>query len=225
MEEITIITKAIETWNADRQNATTAKQLLKQGTFFSISRKSYDKWNENQRKPEYVYAYLGDFEGELKFVLIDSESAKKPLDKTTLPFTFVEDLRRDYNVNKLDFVSSSTRGNVDVDDALKSTLRWSIMLDSYIDATTSDLQNTNNGLVKVFIVPYSSLDNSFANSEVDELIAVLSLTPNDNPEVSDLNYLADLILWATSASKGDGDLKVQDLVKPCPPFCDLPTWP
>jgi len=220
MTTIEEIKEAINLWSKERTDGDKAKSLLEKGSFFKISRLDFEKWGELKVKPELIYAYGGDFKDVFKFVLIDSESAQKPLDDKTLPYTFVKDFVKDFDVNSPDFLMDIKAGNIEVNDALKRVMRWDIMMDSWIGEQTSTTPDVK-GVTKVFKIPFESLKNAFENSNVDEVLAVIGLKPSlDNSD-----YDTDLILWSTSSIKGTGDLKVENLVKPCPPYCDLPTWP
>jgi hypothetical protein len=222
MDQVTLIKQAVSDWNQDRSDLSKSKALLENGAFFTITRSEFDKWNTLVTKPEEIHAYPAVINNELKFVLIDSQTDKNTFDNKALPFTFVKDYTRDYGINDFDFLINPSQGNISVDEAMKRIVRWNVMLKPWLKDQITRTTGLLEGLFRVFNIPFNDLNNSFENKSVSELIVNLALKPTENPTPTDPAYTAELILWSTSATKGQGGLPVQDLVGPCPPFGQNP---
>jgi hypothetical protein len=170
---------------------------------------------QNADKPKNLHAYLGIFGNQLKFIVTDSITDAKDFDVKSLPHTFIKDYRKDYDINDIDFLTNQVDGNIKVEDALKRVMRWGIMMESWIKEQVSQPKHDKSGIIRRFKIPFQDLVDSFSYDGVTEIILTMAIKPVDNV------MQADLILWST----GKGLLPVQNIVKPCPPYCDLPTWP
>jgi hypothetical protein len=214
MTTVAELKSAVSAWNNIRWDAQKVEGLMKNGTFFKISRTEFDTWAGLSKTPTEIHAYPAIFGTELKFIVIDGTTDKSPITDQSLPYIFEKDFGSKYGLNEYDFLSTQINGNINVDDALKRVMRWGIMMQSWIKDATS--QSKDKGVFRVFNIPYEDLYESFKNKSVTELIVNMALKPQGGGV-----YDADLILWSNIGAKdnGGGDMPVQNVVAPCPPYC------
>jgi len=107
-------------------------------------------------------------------------------------------------------------------DALKRIMRWNTTMDAWV----GNQVNTEVGLFKAFIIPFSNLVSHFAEAGVEESMFVFGLNGD----------AADLMLWgvtmALKTKHMEGRMEttafatalttegvpVEDFTTPCPPF-------
>jgi hypothetical protein len=208
------IEKAIGEWAKARTSATEVLGYLKQGTCFKIERSNYDLWKA--KSPKDLHVYLGVFDGQLQFILIDSESDKDPA--ANIGSIVVQDYYPGLNVQDAGLIDHATDGSIKVVDALKRVMKWSMFMESWVKGCVKSAA----GIFQAFIIPFSDLSSQFEAVGCHETLVVFGLNGRN----------ADLMLWgmpsnagggglrtmASAAGYGDVNYPVEDLSTPCPPF-------
>jgi len=205
------IRMAIRKWNEIRNTPEKAISFLKQGCCFKIEKDQYDLWKS--KSPKGVFAYLGIFNSELKFIVVDSESDKNPDENQE--FYFIQDFMKGLNITEKNLFRSASDGNITVQEALTRNLSWTLYMESWL----INRAETTEGIFRAFVIPFASLSAHFEDEGYAESILLCGLG-NQNQ--------ADLILWKNrfigELSKMTNEVKgtspVENLVLPCPPYCN-----
>ena len=210
--EIGEIRRAIGEWSKARTSANDVLAYLKQGTCFKIEKSNYDLWKT--KSPKDLHVYLGVFDGQLQFILIDSESDKDP--DANIDSIVVQDYYPGLNVLDGGIVDHAKDGSVKVVDALKRVMKWTVFMESWVRNSVE----SSAGIFQAFVLPFSDLTSQFENAGCYETMAILGLQGKN----------ADLMLWGlpsngeskqlltADASTSDGGYPVEDIATPCPPF-------
>jgi hypothetical protein len=206
------IKKAIGEWSNARTSAEDVLTYLKQGNCFKIERANYDLWKA--KSPKNLHVYLGVFDGQLQFVLIDSESDKNPV--ANVGSIIVQDYYPGLDLMNAGIVDHAVDGSVKVVDALKRVMKWSVFMESWVRNNVE----TSAGIFQAFVIPFSDLTSQFETAGCSEVMVIFGLHGKN----------ADLMLWALPsngeskqllaavASTSDGGYPVEDMATPCPPF-------
>lgn len=211
--EIGEIKRAIEEWSKARTSADDVLAYLKQGTCFKIEKSNYDLWKT--KSPKELHVYLGVFNGQLQFVLIDNESDKNP--EANVDSIVVQDYYPGLNVLDGGIVDHAKDGSVKVVEALKRVMRWTVFMESWVRNSVE----SSAGVFQAFVLPFSDLTSQFEAAGCYETMAILGLKGKN----------ADLMLWGMPTSVESSGLRtavastteeegtpVEDLATPCPPF-------
>ncbi|WP_320054581.1 hypothetical protein [uncultured Acetobacteroides sp.] len=212
--EIGEIRKAIGEWSKARTSSDDVLTYLKQGTCFKIEKSNYNLWKT--KSPKELHVYLGVFNGQLQFVLIDSESDKDPA--VNIGSIVVQDYYPGLNVQDAGLIDHATDGSIKVVDALKRVMKWTMFMESWV----KDCVKSDAGVFQAFVIPFSDLSSQFEAAGSHETLVVFGLNGKN----------ADLMLWGMPSNAGgsgvramasaidDGDVgyPVEDLSTPCPPF-------
>ncbi len=204
------IRMAIRKWNQIRNAPEKAISFLKQGCCFKIEKEQYELWKS--KSPKSVFAYLGIFNSELKFIVVDCESDKNP--EGNQDYYFIQDFLKGLNITEKNLFRSASDGNITVQEALIRNMIWTVYMESWL----SNKAETTDGIFRAFVIPFASLAAQFDNMSYSESILLFGLNNNQ----------ADLIIWKnqlasdkTKAVKADEDPSpVENLVLPCPPYCN-----
>lgn len=207
------IKQAIGEWAKARTSADDVLTYLKQGTCFKIEKSNYDLWK--QKSPKSLHAYLGIFEGQLQFILVDSESDKNP--EANIDSFIVQDYYTGLNVLDAGFIDSAEDGSVNVMDALKRVMSWTVFMESWVRNSVK----SSAGVFQAFIIPFGDLTSQFEKSNSFESMVIFGLHGKK----------ADLILWGMPTNVEDGHLRtasvaevakagcpVENLATPVPPM-------
>lgn len=207
------IKKAIGEWSIARTSEEDVLTYLKQGNCFKIERSNYDLWKA--KSPKNLHVYLGIFDGQLQFVLIDSESDKDP--SANVGSIVVQDYYPGLDLMDAGIVDHATDGSVKVVDALKRVMKWNVFMESWVRNNVK----SSAGIFQAFIIPFSDLTSQFEVAGCDETMVIFGLKGKD----------ADLMLWgmpksvenigvrsAVASTSVNGGAPVEDLSTPCPPF-------
>lgn len=219
--ELNEVKQAIQKWDSVRNSAEQALSYLNQGACVIINRQQFEVWNQNA--PSELYAYMGIFGEELKFIFVDSESSKDIAANTDR--IFAQPYLPSLDILDGNFIDNAVNGSITVMDALKRIMRWNTTMDAWV----SNQVNTEAGLFKAFIIPFSNLVSHFAEAGVEESMFVFGLNGD----------AADLMLWgvtmapkakhmegrmqttAFAAAQSRDGVPVEDITTPCPP-CNEP---
>ena len=207
------IKKAIGEWSIARTSADDVLGYLKQGSCFKIEKSNYDLWKT--KSPENLHVYLAVFDGQLQFVLIDSESDKNP--EANIDSIVVQDYYPGLNVLDGGIIDHAKDGSVKVVEALKRVMRWTVFMESWVRNSVE----SSAGVFQAFVLPFSDLTSQFETAGCYETMAIFGLNGKN----------ADLMLWGmptTIESSGlrtaavptgeDKGTPVEDISTPCPPF-------
>src|SRR5665647_2244486 len=154
------IKKAIKEWSNVRTSPEKVLTYFKQGCCFKIKKSQFEQWNKNS--PENLHAYLGIFEGKLKFVLIDSESDKNPV--AHMDSIFVQDYLKGLSKTEERFIDKASDGDLTVSDALKKMMQWNVFIDTWVN----NMAHTIPGIFKAFVVPFRDLKSQFGETSNPE---------------------------------------------------------
>jgi hypothetical protein len=205
------IRMAIKKWGPIRNASEEAILFLKQGCCFKIEKDQYELWKT--KSPKSIFAYLGIFNGELKFIVVDCESDKNPDDNPD--YYFIQDYLKGLNITENNLFRSAIDGNISVQEALIRNMNWTAYMESWI----RNKAETTEGIFRAFVIPFSSLSAQFEEEGYAESILFLGLGSN---------LQADLILWKnqiafegekTELTAGKNTAPVENAVYPCPPYC------
>jgi hypothetical protein len=205
------IKKALQKWKDVRTSPDKAASFLKQGTCFKIKKEQYEKWKEHS--PSGLFAYVGIFGHDTKFVLVDDVS-NKDFDANK-DFIFVQDYLSGISLEEGTFINRATDGGVTVLDALKKALRWTLCLDSW----THYKVNTTYGIFEAQLIPFSDLAKQFEGTANPESIVIFGISSEKEADLSmwmlgvESSSTANATLLAAASSS-----PVQDLSYPVPPY-------
>lgn len=205
------IKEALKKWTAIRNLPEKSSAYLGQGCCFKIVQSQYEAWKK--RSPESVYAYLGIFDNDLKFVLMDDITDKNP--EENMDAVFVIDFLNGMNITEKAMIGKAIDGNITVNEAMKRNLNWILFKESWLE----NKSQTTEGVFRAFVLPFASLSAQFENDSQTESVLMIGLNDKDQ---------ADLILWKnryvnTAALKSttaddSSTTPVENFVVPCPPY-------
>lgn len=178
--ELNEVKQAIQKWDSVRNSAEQALSYLNQGACVIINRQQFEVWNQNA--PSELHAYIGIFGEELKFIFVDSESSKDIA--ANADRIFVQPYLPSLDILDGNFIDNAVNGSITVMDALKRIMRWNTTVDAWVSSQV----NTEAGLFKAFIIPFSNLVSHFAEAGVEESMFVFGLNGD----------AADLMLWGVT---------------------------
>jgi len=240
-EKKTRIIKMVNKWNKVRWNHKKALTLFSSGAYFAITPEDVRMWANAPVKPQNIHCYIGIENKKMYFILIDSETDKKPLTELE-GFELDKIVIRKFN-NTLDiftpnFIDKATDGNVTVNEALSRNLRWQLMKGSWIKEQIESVRDMQVGIVRVFSSPFSDLENIVRTNSNGDILAIMGLKPQDTPKISGKNniydekspYQLDLCFWGVNTKNRIANLRsaaftvmeasspVEDLTVICPPY-------
>jgi hypothetical protein len=215
------IKKALQKWKDVRTSPDKAASFLKQGTCFKIKKEQYEKWKEHS--PTGLFAYVGIFDHDTKFVLVDNVS-NKDFDANK-DFIFVQDYLSGISLEEGTFIDRATDGNITVLDALKKALRWTLCLDDWAHYKVK----TTYGIFEAQVIPFSDLAKQFEGAVNPESIAIFGIRSDKEADLSiwmlgvtsSGSATTETTLLAAAAANSAGP--VQDLSYPCPPYSVVET--
>lgn len=217
--ELQEIKNAVGEWSKVRNSAHEVIRYLKQGNCFKIERANYELWKD--KAPESLHAYLAIFDGDLKFVLVDSESDKNPAANTS--FYVIQDYYPSLSSSAAEFVERAVDGtSISVIEGLKRVTKWMVSMETWVKVNVS----APNGIFQAFDIPFADLVSIFDAASCKEAVVMFGLQGKK----------ADLVLWGVRADEpaasmlrtasvdsmtemdgADGE-PVENLACPVPPF-------
>lgn len=216
--ELTEVKQAIQKWESIKNSADQVTAYLKSGSYVILNRQQFEVWNT--LNPTELHVYMGIFEEEFKFILIDNESSKDIV--SNLDHLFVQPYLAGIEPTDSGFIDNAVDGGITVLEALKRITLWNRNLDAWVKQQVS----SEPGIFSAFVVPFSNLKSHFAQAGAEESMLVFGLNQN----------AADLMLWglntgvkasqdqatftATAAStfEDNSSLPVEDFSCPVPPY-------
>lgn len=225
-------------WNETRWNHKEALTLLSSGAYFPISPEDIKMWTNAPIAPKMIHSYIGVENQKLYFILIDSDTDRKPINQME-NFEIDKIVIREFS-NTLDiftpnFIVKETDGNVTVHDALSRNLCWQLMKASWVKDQIESVRDMQVGIARVFSSPFSDLENIQEATPGANIIAVMGLKSRDitdsetNGEIYNEKspYQLDLCFWGLNEQNELSNLRVnsaleeapvEDLTRICPPF-------
>lgn len=215
--ELTEVKQAIQKWESIRNSADQVTAYLKNGSYVIVNRQQFEVWNI--LNPAELHVHMGIFGDELKFILIDSESSKNIV--ANQGNLFIQSYVAGTELLDGGFIDNATNGGITVFEALKRITLWNTNLDVWVKQQV----DSEHGIFKSFVIPFSNLTNHFEVAGAEESMLVFGLK----------NNVADLMLWGlkTSANTKESEVQmsamaftdtpepdgipVEDFSYPCPP--------
>ncbi|MDE5421598.1 hypothetical protein L3073_05225 [Ancylomarina sp. DW003] len=235
IEKKTRITNMLRQWNQDRWNKTEALDLLSSGAYYSISPKDVQMWINSPIKPERIHSYIGVENHKLYFILIDSETDKKPLSEMTdleLDKIIIKKFDNNLDIFTPNFISKTIDGNVSVTNALIRNFCWQLMKGSWVEDQIESVRDMQVGIARVFSSPFSDLEEIHKAETNTDIIAVMGLKHIDTANTETIYdekspFQLDLCFWSLedqdkfkllNFKSSEDDAPVEDLTLICPPY-------
>lgn len=237
-EKKTRIIGMVNKWNEVRWNHKKALRLLSSGAYFSITPEDVRMWANTPVKPKNIHSYIGVENKKLYFILIDSETDKKPLNDLEgfeLDKIVIREFSNTLDIFTQNFIAKAIDGSVTVTEALSRSLYWQLMKGSWIQDQIDSVRDMQMGIVRVFSSPFTDLENILNTNQGADILAIMGLkaqkdqTKITNSEIYDEKspHQLDLCFWGLNNKKQSANLRlatnemsspVEDLTAICPPY-------
>ena len=232
------ITNMLKKWNEIRWNHKEALNLFSSGAYFSITPEDVIMWATAPIIPKKIHCYMGVENSKMYFILIDSETDRKPINQMKnfeLDKIVIREFSNTLDIFTPNFILSTTDGNVTVEDALSRNLFWQLMKGSWVKDQIDSVRDMQVGIARVFSSPFSDLEKIQEADPGSNIIAVMGLKRRESVKQEITNdiynkkspFELDLCFWGLdnnnklSILKTNSSLEespVEDLNRICPPF-------
>jgi len=230
------ITNMVNQWNQIRWNNKKALRLLSSGSYFPISSSEVKMWANAPIKPKNIHSYIGVENQKLYFILIDSETDRKPLSELEsfeLDKIIIREFDNNLDIFTPNFIDKTIDGNITVKEALSRNLFWQLMKGSWVNDQIESVRDMQVGIARVFSTPFSDLENILHHDENADILAVMGLKHQDESETKNEDdivykkspYQLDLCFWGLNTQTSDlrlalaqNESPVEDLTQICPPY-------